>query len=57
MYYYLRVVRTLFANNENECLEAIEVPITAKIALVICVAGILLTGVLSGAYNYIITLQ
>ncbi|MBS1626861.1 MAG: NADH-quinone oxidoreductase subunit N [Bacteroidetes bacterium] len=57
MYYYLRVVKTIFAKNENSCIEKISIPASNKIALIICVMGVLLTGILSGAYNYIISLQ
>ena len=57
MYYYLRVVKTVFAKNENIGMEKVAIPVYNKIALLICVIGILLTGVLSGAYSYIISLQ
>ncbi len=51
--YYLKVVKAMFMDANENPVETIKPNIQPKIALVICMAGVLLTGVLSGAYEYI----
>ncbi|HMP92711.1 MAG TPA: NADH-quinone oxidoreductase subunit N [Phnomibacter sp.] len=57
MYYYLRVVRLMFMDEAEEPLTPLpKMNWSPKLALVVCLAGILLTGLLSGAYRYIFSL-
>jgi NADH-quinone oxidoreductase subunit N len=56
LYYYLRVVKAMFMDHNATPLEKINTPLSPKIALVICIVGILITGLYSGAYDYIYSL-
>jgi NADH-quinone oxidoreductase subunit N len=53
LYYYLRVVRAMFMDKNETPVEKLPVNIYAKFGLIICGAGIVLTGLLSWIYNYI----
>jgi NADH-quinone oxidoreductase subunit N len=57
MYYYLRVVKLMFMDKHEEPIATIAIPSFSKLALVICLAGIIITGVLNGSYNYIFSLH
>ncbi len=57
LFYYLKVVKAMFMDANENPIETIKPNIQPKIALVICMAGVLLTGVLSGAYEYIFGLM
>jgi NADH-quinone oxidoreductase subunit N len=56
-YYYLRVVKAIFMDTNEEPVERIAVPFTPKLALYICVIGIIVTGLLSCVYDYIYSLS
>jgi NADH-quinone oxidoreductase subunit N len=56
-YYYLRVVKAIFMDANDEPVEKIVVPFTPKLALYICVIGIIITGLLSCVYDYIYSLS
>ncbi|MCW3118708.1 MAG: NADH-quinone oxidoreductase subunit [Chitinophagaceae bacterium] len=56
LYYYLVVIKVMFMDRNNNPIETIKTPLQSKIALLICIAGILITGLASGAYNYIYSL-
>jgi NADH-quinone oxidoreductase subunit N len=53
LYYYLRVIRSVFMEKNEEPIEKIQIESSAKFALVICGAGIILVGLLSWIYDYI----
>jgi NADH-quinone oxidoreductase subunit N len=53
LYYYLRVVKAIFMDDSENPIEKIHAPLSPKIAMLVCTAGIILTGLMSGAYNYI----
>ena len=53
LYYYLKVIKALFMDESESPVEKISADTFPKIAMIICVAGILITGLASGAYNYI----
>ena len=56
LYYYLRVVRSVFMDkNENPVAKITINPFT-KLGLIICGAGIVLTGLVSWVYDYIVSL-
>ncbi len=53
LFYYLRVVRAVFMEKNEQPIEKIKVESSAKFALIICGAGIILIGLLSWIYDYI----
>lgn len=53
LYYYLRVIRSVFMDKNDEPIEKIKIEPSAKFALMICGAGIILVGLLSWIYDYI----
>jgi NADH-quinone oxidoreductase subunit N len=56
-YYYLKVVKSIFMDENNTPLEKIGVPTVSKIAMYICVAGVIFTGLASVIYDYIYALS
>jgi NADH-quinone oxidoreductase subunit N len=56
LYYYLRVVRAMFMENNDQPIEKIKIDPSAKFGLIICGAGIVMIGLLSWIYDYIQTL-
>ena len=53
LYYYLRIVKAIFMDVNENSIEKVKVSLSPKIAMLICVGGIIITGMVSGAYNYI----
>jgi len=53
LYYYLRVVRSVFMDKNDLPVEKVQIEPTARFALMICSAGIILVGLLSWIYDYI----
>ncbi len=54
LYYYLRIVKAMFINSPGEdSVGPFKTDGFNRASLVICVAGILFTGILSGCYSYI----
>lgn len=56
-YYYLRVVRAIFMDANDQPIVKLAIPALPKLALYICVAGIVLTGLVSYVYDYIHSLS
>ncbi len=56
LYYYLKVVRAVFMDKSEQPIEKINIPASAKFALLLCGAGIVLLGILSWVYDYIVSL-
>ncbi len=56
LYYYLRIVKTMFMDQTETPVAKIEAGIQSKMALAICIGGILVTGLASGAYQYVYSL-
>lgn len=56
LYYYLRVVRAMFMDKNDQPIEKLSPGRFAIAGLVICTAGILLTGLVSWFYDYIVSL-
>jgi NADH-quinone oxidoreductase subunit N len=56
LYYYLRVVRSVFMDKNDLPMEKIQVEPSARLALIICSAGIILVGLMSWIYDYISSL-
>ena len=53
LYYYLRVIRSIFMDKNEQPIEKINIQPSTKFALIICSAGIILAGMLSWIYDYI----
>ena len=56
-YYYLRVVKAIFMDENDQPIQKISIPTYPKIAMFICVAGIILTGFIPIIYDYINSLS
>jgi NADH-quinone oxidoreductase subunit N len=56
LYYYLKVIKAIFMDSNENPIEKIKSNWQPKLAMTICVTGILITGIASGAYNYIYSL-
>jgi NADH-quinone oxidoreductase subunit N len=56
LYYYLRVIRSMFMEKEIESIPVIKSGLAFRIALFICVAGILITGFFGDFHQYIYSL-
>ncbi len=56
LYYYLRIVRAMFISTPDEEVRMVKIDPWGGIGLVICVVGIVLTGIASGVYGYIYVL-
>ena len=55
LYYYLRIVKAMFINKNEEAVTAFRSDNYTRLSLVICSAGILLLGLISSVYEYIDT--
>ena len=53
LYYYLRVIRSMFMESRADIIPAISTGFTFRIALFICISGILLTGFFGAVYQFI----
>jgi len=56
LYYYLRIVKAIFMDANENPIEKVHAALSPKIAMAICVGGIIITGLVSGAYDYIYSL-
>ena len=53
LYYYLKIVRAMFMDKNEQPIEKINIQPATKFALIICAASIVLVGLLSWIYDYI----
>jgi NADH-quinone oxidoreductase subunit N len=53
LYYYLNVIKAIFMDANEDPIETVKTGWSPKLAMIICIGGILITGLASGAYNYI----
>ncbi len=53
LYYYLRVIRAVFMEKNEQPIAKIQADLSTKLGLIICAAGIVLVGLLSWIYDYI----
>jgi len=53
LFYYLRVVRAMFMDSNEQPIENIKINPSTKLGLIICGSGIVLTGLLSWIYDHI----
>ena len=56
LYYYLKVIKAMFMDANENPIEKVRAGWSPKIAMIICVLGIIITGLASGAYQYIYSL-
>jgi NADH-quinone oxidoreductase subunit N len=56
LYYYLRVVKAVFMDSNDTPIISLTIHRNAKLAFFICMAGIVLTGLMSYVYEYIYSL-
>ena len=57
LYYYLRVIRSVFMNKNEMPFEKIDLQPSVKFGLIICGGGIIVVGLLSWVYDYIFSLS
>jgi NADH-quinone oxidoreductase subunit N len=53
LYYYLKVIKAIFMDANENPIENVKASWSPKLAMIICIAGIVITGLASGVYNYI----
>jgi NADH-quinone oxidoreductase subunit N len=56
-YYYLRVVKAIFMDANENPIERISMPLMPRLALYVCVLGIIATGLVSWIYDHIHSLS
>ena len=56
-YYYLRVVKAIFMDENHTPIEKLTIPKVSKLAMYICVAGVIVTGLASVVYDYIYSIS
>lgn len=57
LYYYLKIVRAMFMDKNDNPVEKIKINPATKFGLIICAAGIVLVGLLSWIFDYIQSLS
>jgi NADH-quinone oxidoreductase subunit N len=57
LYYYLRVIKAVFMERPVEPIARLKVPLMPAIAYFVCVAGVILAGLVGGIYDYIYSLS
>ena len=57
LFYYLKIVRAMFMDKNDQPIEKINIQAPTKFALIICAAGIVLLGLLSWVYDYIVAVS
>ncbi|HEV7330853.1 MAG TPA: NADH-quinone oxidoreductase subunit N [Flavisolibacter sp.] len=56
-YYYLRVVKAVFMDSNEQPIERISIPLFPRLALYVCVIGVIAVGFISWIYEYIHSLS
>jgi NADH-quinone oxidoreductase subunit N len=56
-YYYLRIVKAIFMDDNEQPMPALAIPLLPRLALYICLAGVIVTGLWSAVYEYIFSLS
>ena len=57
LYYYLRVIRSMFMDKNDAPIEKIKVQLSTKFGMYLCAAGIVFAGIFSWVYDYIQSLM
>jgi NADH-quinone oxidoreductase subunit N len=56
-YYYLRIVKAIFMDANEQPIERLTIPTYSKLAMIICIVGIIVTGIAGYVYDYIHSLS
>ena len=56
LYYYLLVVKAMFISDEESTVAKFNSSLSERVAMWICVAGILLLGIVSCFYNHLLAI-
>jgi NADH-quinone oxidoreductase subunit N len=56
-YYYLRIVKAIFMDSNEQPIERLAIPAYSRLAMIICVVGIIVTGPAGYVYDYIHSLS
>jgi len=56
-YYYLRIVKTMFMDKNDNPIEKIATPLMPGLALYTCILGVITVGMLSYIYDHIHSLS
>jgi NADH-quinone oxidoreductase subunit N len=57
LYYYLRVIKAIFMDSQPEPIGKLKIPLLPNIAFLVCVVGIIMTGLVGWIYDYIYSLS
>lgn len=57
LYYYLKVIKAIFMDRQEQPIGKLAIPLLPNIAFVLCVAGIMVTGLVGWVYDYIYSLS
>jgi len=53
LYYYLKVIKSVFMDKNDQPIAPLKISFLPKAALIICMTGMVVTGIYGGVYNYI----
>ena len=53
LYYYLNIVRNIFIEKSDNPIEKLPIALQPRIAMIICVTGVIGSGLCGGLYQYI----
>ena len=53
LYYYLKVIKAIFMDANDDPIESVKSGWSPRLAMIICIGGIIISGLMSGAYQYI----
>src|SRR6187549_2577718 len=53
LYYYLKVIKAIFMDANEDPIEQVKTSWSPRLAMIICVTGIIVVGLMSGVYQYI----
>jgi NADH-quinone oxidoreductase subunit N len=57
LYYYLRVIKAIFMDTQPEPIRPLKIPLLPNIAFLVCLVGIVVTGLFGWIYDYIYSLS
>jgi NADH-quinone oxidoreductase subunit N len=57
LYYYLRVIKAIFMDSQLQPIGRLKIPLLPRVAFLVCLAGVVLTGFVGWIYDYIYSLS
>ena len=57
LYYYLRVIKAIFMDSQPQPIGKLKIAVLPGVAMVVCLAGVVLTGFAGWIYDYIYSLS